>query len=323
MTARSTYIFTGVLIAGLMSASFFCRADSGAGNDLTVAEYRAELDQMLVATQQLDSSGRALPPILNELPPSWRVRTEQQDFAISAEGLRRDIHAFEKQRNSTTASAIRSQIESLRNDLDGFETRPPDATSSQAHLTEILARPEFRDVHGPTFLDQLAQKLLAILLSGLQRLFRSSAIPTIGSFFVYGLVGLAVLTLAFLAYRQIKSASEQESVVPTDLPISARSWTIWLAEARAAAAQKSWREAIHLAYWAGISFLEHQGTWRPDRARTPREYLRLLSNSSEHRETLAALTRIFELTWYAKREADAATFAQTIQALERLGCHST
>jgi hypothetical protein len=322
MTVRRKNILAGLLIAGLINASFLCWADSGAGHDLSTAEYRAELDQLLVATQQLDSSGRGTPSVLRDLPQSWRVHTEHQDFEIPAESLLRAVHRFEQEGDVTTASAIRSQIQNLHNDLDGFETSPQDITSSRKHLTTILARPEFRDVRGPSFLDRLAQRLLAIIISLLELLFRSSAIPTISKLFVYGLIGLAVLTLGFLAYRQIKSASEQESVAPTDLPISARSWVLWMAEARAAGAQNSWREAIHLAYWAGISFLEQQGTWRPDRARTPREYLRLLSNSSEHRETLAALTQIFELTWYANREADAGAFAQTMQALERLGCHS-
>jgi hypothetical protein len=323
MTARRTSILAGLLIAGLIGASCFCWADSRAGDDFTAAEYRAELDQLLVATQQLDSSEHDIPPVLRDLPQSWRVRTEHQDFEISAESLRRDVHRFEQERNVTTASAIRSRIQNLHNDLDGFERPPRDVTSSREHLTTVLARPEFRDVRGPTFVDRLAQRLLAIIISLLEHLFRSSAIPTISKLFVYGLIGLAVLTLGFLAYRQIKSASEQEDVVPADLPISARSWVLWLSEARAAGAQNSWREAIHLAYWAGISFLEQQGAWQPDRARTPREYLRLLPSSSEHRETLAALTQIFEITWYAKREADAGTFAHTMQALERLGCHST
>lgn len=323
MTARRTYSLAGLLIAGFIATGFFCWADSGAVNYFSVAEYRSELDQLLAATKELDSSGRDIPPILRDVPPSWRVRTEQQDFAISAEGLRSDVRKFEQEKNLTTASAIRSRVQSLRNDLDGFEKAPTDVSSSRQHLAVLLARPEFRDVRGPTFLDRLAQRFLATIVSLLGLLFRSSAIPTISKFFVYGLIGLAVLTLAFLAYRQIKSASEQENIVPTDLPVSVKSWAIWLAEARASAVQNNWREAIHLAYWAGISFLEHQGTWRPDRARTPREYLRLISTSSEHRETLAALTQIFELTWYAKREADEGTFAQTMQALERLGCRST
>jgi hypothetical protein len=317
MTARCTHI-----LAGLLIASCFCLADSGSGNELTVAEYYAELDQLLVATQQLDSSGPSIPPILKDLPPSWRVRTEQQDFEISAEGLRQDVGKFTRDGNFSAANAIRSRIQSLRNDLDGFETSPRDVSSRRERLTTILARREFRDVSGPTFLDRLAQRLLAIILSLLGLLFRSSAIPTISKFLVYGLIGLAVLTLGILAYLQIKSSSEQPNVVPTYLPVSAKSWALWLADARTAAAHNNWREAIHLAYWAGISFLEHQGTWRPDRARTPREYLRLMAaTSSDHREALTALTQIFELTWYAKQKADAGTFAQTMQALERLGCH--
>jgi Domain of unknown function (DUF4129) len=321
MTARRIYILPGLLIVGLLAASLCCWADFAAANDLTVAEYRTELDQLLVATQQLDSSGREIPAVLRDLPPSWRIRTGQQDFDISTEVLRQDVRKFEQENSLTSANAIRSRIQNLHKDLDSFEASPSDVSNSRERLAAILARREFRDVSGPTFLDRLAQRLLAIIVSLLERLFSSSAIPTVSKFFVYGLIGLAVLTLGFLAYRHIKSAGEQENVVPTDLPVSAKGWALWLTDARAAAKQNNWREAIHLAYWAGISFLEHQGTWRPDRARTPREYLRLISTSNEHRETLAALTQIFELTWYAKREADAAAFANTMRALERLGCH--
>jgi hypothetical protein len=323
MTARRTYIFAGLMIVGLMSAGIFCWADSGRGGDLTVAEYRAKLDRLLDSAQQLDSSGRAVPQVLRDLPPSWRVRTEEQDFTISAEGLRQDVHGFEQKGDYSAAIAVQSRIQALRHDLDGFEKPPRDVSSSREHLAALLARPEFRDVHGPTFLDRFAQKLMAVILRLLGLLFRSSAIPTISKFLVYTLIGLAVLVLAWLTYRQIKSAGERENVVPTDLPVSAKDWALWLADAQAAAKQRNWREAIHLAYWAGISFLELQGTWRPDRARTPREYLRLLSNSSEHRETLAALTQIFELAWYAKREADKGAFAQALQALERLGCRAS
>ncbi|MFZ0956946.1 MAG: DUF4129 domain-containing protein [Candidatus Sulfotelmatobacter sp.] len=333
MTATRTCILAGLLIAGLTFASLFCRADAGQSDELTVAEYRAQLDQLLLATQQLDSSGRPVPPALKELPQVWRVRTGNQSsglehlaqthFEVPTEGLRRDVRRFEQERSITNATAIRSRIQVLRNDLDAFDAAPPDVSSQRERLTSLLARREFRDVHGPTFTDRLKQKLVAMILRALEFLFRSSAIPTVSKFFVYGLIGLAVLALGFVAYRQILSASEQEGFVPTDIAVSAKSWALWLAEAQAAAQQHNWREAIHLAYWAGISFLERQGTWRPDRARTPREYLKLLSSASEHRETLAALTRVFELAWYAKREADAEAFAQTLKALERLGCHSS
>lgn len=328
MTARSTCI-----LAGLLLASLFCRADSGQSDELTVTEYRAQLDQLLVATQQLDSSGRPVPAALKELPQVWHVRIEpqgfeqkhlsQKDFEIPTEGLRRDVRRFEQERSIKTATAVRSRIQALRKDLDGFEATPPDVMSQRAHLAALLARREFGDVHGPTFTDRLKQKLVALILRALEFLFRSSAIPTVSKFFVYGLIGLAVLALGFVAYRQIWNASKLEGFVPTDIPVSAKSWALWLAEAQAAAKQHNWREAIHLAYWAGISFLERQGKWRPDRARTPREYLKLLSSASEHREPLVTLTRVFELAWYAKREANEEAFAQTLKALERLGCHSS
>jgi hypothetical protein len=316
MTARRTYILAFILIA-----SAVCRADAAAGNALTTAEYRAELDRLLSATEQLDSSGSPTPQPLHDLPETWRVSSDQREFEISTEGLKRDIRRYESEKNATTAGAIRVRIQTLRRDLDGFEKPANDASAKRTELNAILSRPEFRDVQGPTWFDRFKQRMLGYIFYFLENLVRSSAIPTIGRFFVYGLIGLAVLALGYFAYRTIWRGNEFEGVVPKDLPVSAKEWAIWLAEARAAAARGDWRDAIHLAYWAGISFLERQGMWKPDRARTPREYLRLLSSASEHRETLTALTRIFELAWYAKRDASEKTFSQTLAELEKLGCH--
>ncbi len=270
--------------------------------------------------EQLDSSGNPIPQLLRDLPKSWRIHTDQREFEISTEGLRRDIRRYEGEKNVANASAIRGRLQSLRSDLDGYEKPPADASTNRAALNSILARPEFRDVQGPNWVDRLKQRLLAFLFHLLERLFRSSAIPTISKYLVYALIGFAVAALGYFAYRNIRAGESLESVVPTDLPVSAKEWAIWLKEARAAAAKSQWREAIHLAYWAGISFLERQGTWKPDRARTPREYLRLLASSSEHRETLKALTQLFEIAWYAKRDASERTFSQTLQELEKLGC---
>jgi Domain of unknown function (DUF4129) len=316
MTARRTYILVILLVAAT-----FCRADSAGGGALTSTEYRAELDRLLSATQQLDSSGNPIPQFLQDLPQGWRVHTDQKEFEISTEGLRRDVRRYAGEKNVANASAIRGRLQSLRGDLDGYEKPPADASANRAALNSILARPEFRDVQGPNWADRLKQRLLAFLFHLLERLFRSSAIPTISKYLVYVLMGLAVAALGYIAYRSIWAGESFESVVPTDLPVSAKEWAIWLKEARAAAANREWREAIHLAYWAGISFLERQGMWKPDRARTPREYLRLLASTSEHRETLKALTQIFELAWYAKRDASERTFSQTLKELEKLGCH--
>jgi hypothetical protein len=314
MRKWQTYILAGALLAPA-----FCRAETAPGQSLTVPEYQSELDRLRAHAQELGTSGM-VPLSLEHLPPSWRVHTEQHDFDISTEGLRRDVRRFQNDKSSTNASAIRTRIGSLRREVDGFDALPPDVSAQRNALNTILARREFNDVHGPTWVDRLKRWIFEWVYRILRRLFRFSTIPNVGRYFVYGLIGAAALALLYLVYRSIFQNPEFEEVVPRDLPVSAKEWTIWLAEARDAAARGDWRDAIHLAYWAGISFLEREGFWKPDRARTPREYLRLISGQSEQRDTLASLTRIFELAWYAKRDVSAQMFSETLAELEKLGC---
>ena len=314
MTSWQTYI-----LAALLFGAALCRADSAPNHELTPPEYRAELDGLLASVQKL-SSGSALPNALEQLPQSWPVHTDQRGFEISTEGLRRDIRRYDKDKNVANARAIRARLESLRREIDGFEKTPPDVSVQRSALSSILARREFSDIHGPTWMDRLKRWMLETIFRFLRRLFRTSAIPTVGKYFVYALIGLAGLALLYLVYRSIFQNPEFEEVVPRDLPVSAKEWTIWLSEARDAAARGDWRDAIHLAYWAGISFLEREGFWKPDRARTPREYLRLISAESGQRESLTTLTRIFELAWYARRDVGEQAYSQTLAELEKLGC---
>jgi hypothetical protein len=209
----------------------------------------------------------------------------------------------------------------LRSDAAAFAAAAPDTSANRARLNGILAAPEFSNIHGPTWLDRMKQRLEGFLLRWLGRAFASSVIPAIGDVAVYGLITLAVLLLAYWMYRVIRNSGELESILPFPLPVSSKEWTLWMAESRAAADRGNWRDAIHLAYWCGVCFLEAQGLWRPDSARTPREYLQLLPSSSEHQPALVALTRSFEVVWYGKQEADADTFSRTLAQLEKLGCH--
>lgn len=314
MRKWQTYILAGVLLVPAL-----CRAEATPGQLLSVSDYKIELEKLQAEAQDLGVTG-AVPSSLEHLPPSWRLHTEQADFEISTEGLRRDIRRYQSDKSSTNASTIRTRIGSLRREIDGFDVLPSDISAQRSALNEILSRREFSDVHGPTWVDRLKRWIFEHVFRILRRLFRFSAIPNVGRYFVYFLIGAAGLALLYLLYRSIFRDPEFEEVIPKDLPISAKEWTIWLAEARAAAGRGDWRDAIHLAYWAGISFLEREGFWKPDRARTPREYLRLISEQSQQRETLASLTRIFELAWYAKREVSEQTFSETLAELEKLGC---
>jgi hypothetical protein len=308
------------VLVGLLLGSVVWGAESGSSYPITAAEYRVELDRLFFAASQLESSGNPVPQALREVPQSWRVHTEQAEFEVSAERLHHDLRKYESDKSVANATAIRIGIQSLRQDLDEYEQPAVDVSTERKDLGSILARPEFRDIHGPTWFDLLKQRLLSYIIHLLQRIFRSASVSTISRFLVYGVMGLAVLALGYFAYRSMVWGTDFDAVVPKDIHVSAKEWTVWLAEARSARAQSKWGDAVHLAYWAGISFLEGQGAWKPDRARTPREYLNLLDGSSEHHETLAVLTRTFELIWYAKRDANDETFLQVLAALERLGC---
>ena len=119
--------------------------------------------------------------------------------------------------------------------------------------------------------------------------------------------------------RQGRFSAARLRPEPASGAASARDWQLWLEDARKAAAQGAWRDGIHFLYWASISRLESGGLWPADRARTPREYLALLSGKNAQRADLAALTRSFERTWYAGRPAAEADFHQAEQVAAQLG----
>ena len=171
-----------------------------------------------------------------------------------------------------------------------------------------LTRREFKRVHDPSGKETLLSKLYGWF----SRLFGRIHVGGKASFnllqvIVYILLGAALLLLLLWTL-----------IIP--FSPSARGWRSWLANARDSAAKQDWRNAIHLAYWAGISFLESSGAWKPNQARTPREYLRQVSTRNARYPALSALTRKFEVVWYGHREAAERDYQETLGELEKLGC---
>jgi hypothetical protein len=280
----------------------------------------AELDRLDSSVLALDKNDPSIAELLQQVPTVWRVKTDQQTFEISFQWLLSSLIDWQKKSDKTAQNLISKRLEHMHSEAASFESLPPDASEKRSRLNSILAAEEFHNVHGPTWFDRLKERMIRFLLGLLGRTLGSSVIPVIGNILIYGLIAVAVLLLAYWMYRSIRTSGELETIMPHPLPVSSKEWTLWMAEARAAAERGNWRDAIHLGYWCGVSFLEAQGLWRPDYARTPREYLRLLPTASEHHPTLVALTRNFEIVWYGKQEADATAFSQTLAQLEKLGC---
>jgi len=94
----------------------------------------------------------------------------------------------------------------------------------------------------------------------------------------------------------------------------------WARDALAAAERGDYREAVHCAYWAAIASLETRGVLKSDRARTPRESLRLLDPHPREQKLLREFTLLFELVWYGYRPASGKDWSNARSHLENMGC---
>jgi Domain of unknown function (DUF4129) len=286
----------------------------------SLPEYTTALDRLSTLAAQVQDHPSAADAAIAELRGGWKVQAQGQTFNVSTGWMIDQFEKLQKAPDKEALDRLLQRIGALKADAEAFQQAAPDVSSSRAALDQILARSEFHQVHGPTWLDRLKFKIAEWIFRLLTRFFGSSSAPVVGRIFVWTLVSIAVLVLAFFIFRTMEQNARMETIMPEVVPVSAKQWSVWMAEAQAAAAKGLWRDAIHLAYWAGISFLEERGSWRPDQARTPREYLRLISATSEYRPALSTLTHQLEVTWYGHQQAGPESFAETITHLENLGC---
>ncbi|HWA96245.1 MAG TPA: DUF4129 domain-containing protein [Terracidiphilus sp.] len=211
----------------------------------------------------------------------------------------------------TPGELLEDAIDRLNADLvqaGGSPVPVPAHASAHTAMKQVLAEPEFSHLNRRSIRDSLLEQLNKWLNQIIARLAGSrSHSPLIGRLIFFGFILLVCLGLAWgllQLERRWRIRLVPESLTPAQGAASARDWQLWLADARKAAADGHWREAIHFLYWAAISRLESRRLWPADRARTPREYLALVSADDPRKPRLSALTRSFERTWYGGRLAD-------------------
>ena len=312
--------FKLVACCSTLLAIAFAQQRDNPSSALTLDQYIQAVDQTFAAVTSLKDRPEGVDEVMSSLPSSWQVNAGGKIFIIPTSAIRDDLQHWKKNQQVATLDHVVQLLGLLREGAAKWEQGQPDFALQHAALNSILARREFRNVHGETWINQLQQKIKQWLVRLIGRVISTSAIPAISDIVVYGLIVVAVLALAFWMYRSLREEVRVETLLPAGSPVSAREWPLWVADARSAAAGGDWANAVHLAYWAGISFLEAQGSWRADVARTPREYLRLLPAPSRHQTTLRSMTSRLESVWYAMQSADEATFRQTLEELESLGC---
>jgi hypothetical protein len=198
----------------------------------------------------------------------------------------------------------------LENDLaqsHAAEPPLPDHAAERASMEEVLAGPDFRNLKRQSVTDSVWEKFA----NWLNRLLASAGnfgvrSAWVGRALVWGFIIAVCIVLVYSLVR-LERRWRVKLTPDFDLPApgaaSARDWQSWLEDARSAAAEGMWREAIHFIYWAAISRLESRRLWPADRARTPREYLALVDPQDPRRSGLSQLTGVFERFWYGGRHA--------------------
>lgn len=310
-----------MVVTAMGSASTQIENSTAAYQKLSVAQYSSHLASLVGWANDIQKNPAAADEAIHDLRGGWKIQANGQEFTVETGWLTAGFEKLKKNpADQDSRDEVLARLNALKTDAEDFQRVPQDPSSARAALSHILASREFRGVQGPTWWDRLKYRVLMWTVHLLDRAFGSSSAPVVGRIFVWTLVGLAVLAFAFYVYRALRQNARIESLVPQIAPVSAKNWHLWMQEAEAAASKGLWRDAVHLAYWAGISFLEQNGMWKPDQARTPREYLRLLPPASDRRPELSALTHMLEVTWYGAQAAGPETFSETVSLLERLGC---
>jgi hypothetical protein len=288
--------------------------------DLSLHEYTTQLKQIRQQVSDPKVSPSDASAIVKGLPSSFTLQSDAQQFTVAVNPIADDLRKFATSHDEAALEHARRRIDLMLADAEGMNAAPVTGTGHRVRLNEILARREFHEAAGETWWDRLKRRVQRFLWDALGAMFASPAFPVVSRAILWAVIVLSLLLLVYWVVRDYRESGTFTNLAGIPGTVSERPWRDWQTEARLAAEQGRWRDAIHLSYWAGISFLEGQGLWRPDRARTPREYLSLLQEDDTHWSPLAELTREFETIWYGGDQANEQTFVTASILLERLGC---
>jgi uncharacterized protein DUF4129 len=313
-------VLAGALTGGAFAGVDLSRTDSA---PLDLKGYVTALGACTASVGRLKQHPEEVAPLVGKLPSTWSVSVDGQHFDVSTQWLRSALAAMEKNpgRMGSSLAQIQDRLAAMQDAALAVESGGVDRATARDKLNEILKRREFQGLHGPTWIQRLRQRISYWLTELLDALFsRLAGHPTAAHVFLWGLVIGMVLTLLISMARLILFRSPRVSPLPLEARDSAGTAQSLARSAEAAAAEGRYRDAIRLAYWAGIFRLGEVGVWPVDRTRTHREYLRLLPGEHPQRGALWAMTSCFEQVWYAGQSASPQDFDFIVTQLEKLGC---
>ncbi len=248
------------------------------------------------------------------------VRVQPDGFAVRWDWLRETLAEAKDAKVSGREEMLEDAAARLREDEGARGEAAPDVSAARKKVDGVLAGVEFRAVKRDNYLTEKLAALGLILNAALDRLGAYVPhSPWFGVLLEWGVLGLAAAGLLLWAWRV---SQQQRLMVVAESSGGGQVWQKesddWAARAAAEAGRGEWREAVHSLYWSAIVMLEGQKLWRQNRARTPREYVRLLEPGSAKRGVLAGLTGVFERIWYGLRPAGEQDYARAKELLDEL-----
>ena len=310
---RSCWIAALLVLLSLSAPAQKAEVTFGTAH-LTSEQYLGDLDHFQKYVESLDTAHPAESPYI---PDEWIIDAQGREYHVSTNFLRNL-----KERDDREEAL--AQIKALKEGVTGA-LQPAGKKSARNTADTILKRREFRGVRTPGKKESWIDRATQWLIHAIEKFFgkaieNAAAIRTFVTVLTWALLLAAASLVFFWLFRTLRALSTPEMRLegrPAEY-VSSKPAETWLAEARAAAAKGEFRLAIGLAYWAGIAGLERAGAWRPDRARTPREYLRQAGDAA-FLPTLRSLTRDFERVWYANQPATPADFDSALLRVKELG----
>ena len=312
------------IIATLLALLLLGSVPKARAESLSVAAYQQQLQDMVAKVESLESHPENAGTVVASIPDQVSVSTSSGEIKISHKALKDSLAAFaaaDESKRPALLQQAQQYARAMNSAAEDYEKSTADPGVARGKLEEILSHREFKQ-QGPSAKDALLARIYYWIARWLSKIiFKGQASFDLMRLIIYLLVGAAATLLLLWTIRRLRRPQEElpeREIIP--FAPSARSWRAWLADARTQAQKEDWRNAIHLAYWAGISYLEEHGAWKPNRARTPREYLRLIGKAAAQYPVLTALTRKLEVVWYGYGTAAEADFHEALGQLEKLGC---
>jgi hypothetical protein len=297
-------------------------SDSPTSSSVTVSALTDELGRISASLRE-NGAPEKMGDLARTLPSQWTVLTNERSYTISTRYLREELSSGSQENASAWVRNLRSQLTSYSSPASA------NTADARAELDRILGGPDFAAVRPPSAWDLFRQRVSAWFARLLARLFRAMERYPIGGkillwFLIVGCVGV----IAMWVFRFMISRDRLESLPSGKIAHPSRTWQEWIRIAREAAGRADFRDAIHSAYWAGITRLKDEGSLPRDHSKTPREYLGVLTEPAandptprpNYRQPLSVLTLQLERIWYGNRRAGADDFRDTLQQLEALGC---